>query len=468
MSITKVTYSMISGAEFNVLDYGADNTGVSDSTSAIQAAIDAAHGSTVYLPSGIYKTTSSINLHPSVTFMGEGRSFPVSAYDPTQQYTGTVINKMHNDHGIVVVGDSPYSESAGIYNISVISQKATYATGDGFQIDSVGSYIIQDCTAWSCGGNGFSLGVRIASDITGQIFVKNLYVNNCGGDAYAIKSRWLRAYNLVSDGCTSGASFTNAPQAYIDGFHFEGFSSYGIYLSGISGYATFNKGFIGLTNPTALYAVHSEDDVGMDACTFDSIQAVGHSGAGVKGFDIASNSINWRISKCHLKDFPLGAHIKADGCVLESTVFDTCLLPIAVNADKVRITDCTTESSTGAYSIRHDGGGLGIWSNNYLDQPIDPVLYGGTNGNFGTNVVVNNTGYKTAAKGETASITSGTVIPHGMSVTPYTVFVQPISPYSIPSSMVVAFDATNITITWTGGGSIQFSWQAFAVCSGQG
>jgi len=42
MALTKVSYSMIQGAIFNVDDYGADPTGVANSTSAIQAAIAAA------------------------------------------------------------------------------------------------------------------------------------------------------------------------------------------------------------------------------------------------------------------------------------------------------------------------------------------------------------------------------------------------------------------------------------------
>ena len=63
MSLTKASYSMIEGAQVNVLDFGADPTGATDSTAAIQAAIDAAEGgfgiyagtgSTVYFPSGVY------------------------------------------------------------------------------------------------------------------------------------------------------------------------------------------------------------------------------------------------------------------------------------------------------------------------------------------------------------------------------------------------------------------------------
>lgn len=56
MSLTKVSYSMIQGAAVNVLDNGADPTGVADSTAAIQAAIDT--GRTVWLPSGTYSVTS--------------------------------------------------------------------------------------------------------------------------------------------------------------------------------------------------------------------------------------------------------------------------------------------------------------------------------------------------------------------------------------------------------------------------
>ena len=52
MSLTKVTYSMIQGAIVNVLDYGADATGVADSSAAIQAALDT--GNAVFIPQGTY------------------------------------------------------------------------------------------------------------------------------------------------------------------------------------------------------------------------------------------------------------------------------------------------------------------------------------------------------------------------------------------------------------------------------
>lgn len=68
MSLTKASYSMITGAPVNILDYGADPTGVADSTAAITAAVAA--GLRVYCPAGTYKITSTITLRPGTYICG--------------------------------------------------------------------------------------------------------------------------------------------------------------------------------------------------------------------------------------------------------------------------------------------------------------------------------------------------------------------------------------------------------------
>ena len=65
MSLTKVSFSMINGQMFNVLDFGAVGDGVTDDSAAIQAAIDEAeanNGGNIYFPVGIYKLTTGLTI----------------------------------------------------------------------------------------------------------------------------------------------------------------------------------------------------------------------------------------------------------------------------------------------------------------------------------------------------------------------------------------------------------------------
>ena len=76
MSLTKVTYSMIKGAPVNVLDFGAVGDGVTDDTSAIQAAIDALDsidGGTLIFPQGIYGITDTVFIKDNIKLQGQGR-----------------------------------------------------------------------------------------------------------------------------------------------------------------------------------------------------------------------------------------------------------------------------------------------------------------------------------------------------------------------------------------------------------
>jgi hypothetical protein len=80
MSLTKVTYSMVEGACFNVLDYGADATGVDDSTAAIQATFDDVPltGGRVHFPAGTYKLTDTVTIaNKPMSITGDGQNISV-------------------------------------------------------------------------------------------------------------------------------------------------------------------------------------------------------------------------------------------------------------------------------------------------------------------------------------------------------------------------------------------------------
>lgn len=86
MSLTKATYSMISGACANVLDFGALGNNSNDDTAAIQAAINsvAANGGQVYFPAGTYKITSTITISTNgVHLIGDGQNATLINFIPT-------------------------------------------------------------------------------------------------------------------------------------------------------------------------------------------------------------------------------------------------------------------------------------------------------------------------------------------------------------------------------------------------
>jgi hypothetical protein len=72
MSLTKATFSMVDGAPVNILDYGADPTGVANSTLAIQAALDT--GKSVFVPDGNFLVTDTLTVTtPFQEIYGAGR-----------------------------------------------------------------------------------------------------------------------------------------------------------------------------------------------------------------------------------------------------------------------------------------------------------------------------------------------------------------------------------------------------------
>ena len=128
MSLTKATYSMIEGAVINILDYGADPTGVADSTAAIAAAQAAAcsgaiglDGNTiiaenaVYFPSGTYKVTGLTYL--GAPWIGDGMA--------------TTFIKLYGNNAICVNATGT-NTARKLLSISDISFDGSNSTGASF------------------------------------------------------------------------------------------------------------------------------------------------------------------------------------------------------------------------------------------------------------------------------------------------------------------------------------------------
>lgn len=224
MSLTKVSYSMIQGAVFNALDYGADPTGVADSTAAIQAAINAAYalslgnitvpydvirkgGSTVYLPAGAYKTTATVELKEGVTLQGAGRFSTVI----TSAYDGTLIR----------------NQTPVYYDAFGMGIKDLCVQGDRTKTSQIGIALLRDwqgiysnVSVVECGSHGWRLYQCILSQFN------NVEALECVGNGF-----------MVTDGITSWATptATNLPTNAVSIYdiHTYGCDGAGVYLGRI-------------------------------------------------------------------------------------------------------------------------------------------------------------------------------------------------------------------------------------------
>lgn len=96
MSLTKVTYSMIDGAPVNVLDYGADDTGSTSSTSAFNAAI--AVQNPAYIPSGTYKTDTAVDAGSNFVTFGNVDFTGTTPVDDWSPAFGGILGCFTTDH----------------------------------------------------------------------------------------------------------------------------------------------------------------------------------------------------------------------------------------------------------------------------------------------------------------------------------------------------------------------------------
>jgi hypothetical protein len=198
MALTKATYSMISGALFNVLDYGADPTGVADSTTALQNAITA--GAT-FIPAGTYRVTSPIILPSNAKVCGAG-------------VNKTIVKSE-------VVGDSLFKCTVeaifiNIFDMSLEGNNLTGVSGNGHAINfidptsggafspqqavlerlEISKFRGQDIRTTGVATTISSAGVCMYNAL--QNICRDVYVANCGHGFYMATTQNCRLENCVA------------------------------------------------------------------------------------------------------------------------------------------------------------------------------------------------------------------------------------------------------------------------------
>jgi len=229
---------MINGATVNVLDYGADSTGTTNSTSAFDAAI--ATGKSVYVPKGTYK----INLVLSTTgvrIFGEGTGVtilsPYTASNPVitinGDIAGTVI-QYFDFSNFSIVGNARAGDGIKIINTAdthgcdriSMSNVDTLSCAYGFNCAgrSIWNYF-ENC-AWDVNTDG----VHIETDqaINSWLFNECFTRRNNRHGFYAYKTD-------ISVSGMIGFTFVNFNSEY-NGRDVSQPVSYGVYVNGATGW----------------------------------------------------------------------------------------------------------------------------------------------------------------------------------------------------------------------------------------
>jgi len=189
MALTKATYSMIGGAVFNVLDYGAIGNGVADDTTAIQATINAALASQTTNAQGM--TSQSIPgtvYFPAGTFLVSGITLPAGFLNIVLQGTGpsSVLSKKSGSTTAVITlqGDTTTLNSNDGRVLEVFIRDLAIS---GNSIATIGIYCQK---IWRC-------------------YFDNLLINACTHGIYLIGSSEYYINNCNIYGLNTGSSIYN-------------------------------------------------------------------------------------------------------------------------------------------------------------------------------------------------------------------------------------------------------------------
>lgn len=143
MSLTKVSYSMITGATANVLDYGATGNGITDDTVAIQAALNSG-ASCIFIPEGVYIISDTLQVPTRTTV--RGASAAMNQYSRSQ-VTGAVLkvaaSALSGSKAVIQAGQASELGNIELHNL-VIDITNANSTAIGVKKETCNHFVMMN------------------------------------------------------------------------------------------------------------------------------------------------------------------------------------------------------------------------------------------------------------------------------------------------------------------------------------
>lgn len=225
MALTKVTYSMIQGQYVNVLDYGADSTGVTDCASAVQAAVTAAAGRPVYFPAGTYKIGTTIDCSPV--------AYDSSSFGAPAKIIGDGQLKTYFDNRVsgplfsmvtTSTGSSFKGSLGGLFEGFTINRGATTTNGVGIYMTAAYQPTIRNVNIIGMSLHGVQIPCILGdNDGSNQVLLDHVRIENCAG--WGIKANGDSGFNETSyiymqqvfvQGCGTASGSATPPSGGMD------------------------------------------------------------------------------------------------------------------------------------------------------------------------------------------------------------------------------------------------------------
>lgn len=232
--------------------FGADPTGESDSTSAIQAALTAvpASGATVYLPAGTYSTSAALTIGSNTTLAGAGPESTVITQSSTTAngISGTDVSYVAiRDLGLSGPGSGSGngisiapSANPNVSCIDLCDVTVTSFGNTGVHLDTPIVSALRRVVAASNGGDGFQFSNTV--DTPTSLVLDACYANTNAASGYEFDSAAYCALNgCASDHNDTGYAFYSCQGITLNGCGAESFTTAGWVFDGCTG-CTLNGG----------------------------------------------------------------------------------------------------------------------------------------------------------------------------------------------------------------------------------
>lgn len=331
MSLTKVTFSMISGAPINVQDYGASpSASAATNVAALQAALTdlVISKGVLTIPAGIYTINAKLALTSAEGFAIEAAGAVIKAEDAMTVGSGTQL--LH------LTGCTDFSITGLVFDGNRANRLPIETTSHLLEFTDCQRFTLKDVKADNATTDGMYFNASNAAD--SATFCRDFVLENCGAD-----NAYRNGVSVINglDFSFIGGAFTNAngaaPMAGVDvesnagaanpsnrsikfnGTRFEGNAGYGLQLSSeqVPDHAVVSGCYFADND---LGGVITGLHLSVDNCLFENFTAAGAYGVKISAISTALAVVTNSI----FRDFTTGVGCIDDGSASQGMTVSGC------------------------------------------------------------------------------------------------------------------------------------------------